>query len=76
MYIKIKVNTEVKKESFVKKTDTSYVIGVREKPERNLANKRILELVAHNFRLPVNKVRMISGHQSGSKILSLDIPNK
>ena len=74
MYIKIKVNTETKNEKMVKKTDTSYEVSVKEKPERNMANKKVVELVAKQFKLSPHKVRIVSGHHSPSKILSLDIP--
>jgi uncharacterized protein YggU (UPF0235/DUF167 family) len=47
---------------------------VREKAERNLANKRVLEIIAEAFNVSVKKVRIINGHQSPSKILAVDFP--
>lgn len=73
MYIKVRVVTGAREETFSQKTDDHFDIKVREKAERNLANKRVLELVARHYQIPVGKVRIINGHQSPSKILSVDI---
>ncbi len=83
MYIKIKVITEAKKEKIIKKSEDHFEISVKEPAERNLANKRVLELVKNYFKAQPNKkkvgqvyngnVRIVSGHHSPSKIISLDI---
>ena len=72
MYIKVKVFTGAKKESFEQKSDDHFEVAVKEKTERNMANKRVIELVAHYFKVPTGKVRIVSGYQSPSKILSID----
>ncbi|HRH25996.1 MAG TPA: DUF167 domain-containing protein [Candidatus Paceibacterota bacterium] len=71
MYIKVKVLAGVKKEIVVKQSDTHFEMCVKEKPERNMANRRIIELVAKEFSVRPQQVRIISGHHSGSKILSV-----
>ena len=73
MYIHIKANAGAKRESFAEKSKGHFVVSVREPAERNLANKRIIELVAGHFGLPAGKVRIINGHHSPSKILSVDL---
>ena len=73
MYIKIRVTPDAKVEKFAQKTKDHFTISVREPAERNLANGRVLELVARHFKLPVGKVRIISGHHSPSKILNVDV---
>lgn len=73
MYIKARVAAGAKKESFVEKSPDTVHIAVREPAERNLANARVLELVAAHCGVPKGKVRIISGHQSPSKILSVDL---
>ena len=60
-----------KKELVTKRGPDSYDISVREPAERNLANRRVLELVARELGLSVGKVRIVSGHHSPSKILSV-----
>jgi len=73
MYIKARVSAGMKKESFVEKSPDTVHIAVKEKAERNMANQRVIELVAGHFKVPKSKVRIISGHQSPSKILSVAI---
>ena len=73
MYIKVKAFPNSKKESIQKITEDKFEIKVREKAQMNMANKRIIELVAQYFDLPVGKVRILNGHQSPSKLLSVDL---
>ena len=72
MYIKIKATTGAKKEKIFKKTEDHFEISVKEPAERNLANKRIVELVREYFKVYNGDVRIVSGHHSPSKIISLD----
>ena len=73
MYIKVRVYPKSKKESFVKIADNKFEIRVKEKAERNLANKRVTELVADHFEIEPKKVKIVSGHHSPSKMLSVNI---
>ena len=73
MYIHVKALAGAKKEVLNRKTDDHFEISVKEKAERNMANQRIMEIVAESFSLPMGKVKIISGHHSPSKILSVDI---
>lgn len=72
MYVKVKVFAGAKKESFEQKSDDHFEVAVKEKAERNMANKRVIELMSEYFKVPAGKVRIISGHHSPSKILSID----
>lgn len=72
MYIKIRVSTGEKEESLTRKSPDSFLVSVRQKPEFNLANNRVREIIAHEFKIPLGKVRIISGHHSTGKILSVD----
>jgi uncharacterized protein YggU (UPF0235/DUF167 family) len=69
MYVHVKVHAGAKKEDFVKLSETQFKISVKEKAEQNMANRRVIELVASEFGLPPGKVRIVSGHHSPSKIL-------
>lgn len=71
MYIKIKAKPGAKEEKVVKRSDDHYEISVREKAKNNQANRRILEIVSDIFQ--TKKVRIISGHQTTGKIISVDI---
>ena len=72
MYVKVKVITQSKKEEIKRKKD-SYIISVKEKAEKNKANKRVCEIMASLFEISVNNIRIISGHHSPSKILSINL---
>ncbi len=71
MLIHVKVNTGAKKELFEELSDTRFEASVREKPERNEANARVLELVARRFGVSSGSIKIITGHHSPSKILEV-----
>lgn len=52
--------------------ENSFKISVKEKAERNLANERILELMAKHFNVPRGKVKIINGHHSPSKLIVIN----
>lgn len=74
MYIKVRVLAKSKKEELIKKNKDTYIVSVKEPAERNLANKRICEIMADIFSVSVKQVKIINGHQSPSKILSINLP--
>ncbi len=76
MYIKVRVQAGAKKEVLQKISKTSYKLAVKEPAENNRANKRVLELMAEQFGIAKNKVRIINGHQSPSKMLSVDVEER
>lgn len=79
-YIHVKVTAGAGKESFSPRLDQAgqakspdhFEISVKEKAQRNMANTRVLELVAEYFKVPKNKVRIINGHKHPSKLLVVD----
>lgn len=73
MFIKVKVKTGARKESFVQKKDDHFDISVSEKAERNMANKRVRELIARHYSIPLGRVRIVTGHTKPSKILSVGL---
>jgi len=73
MYIKVKAFPSSKKEFFEKNSEDTYTVYVRDRAERNLANKRIVEVIAEQLGVPRGKIRIVSGHHSQGKILSVDI---
>ena len=74
MYIKARVHAGSKKEEIKKKNKDTYLISVIEKAERNLANRRVCEIIAREFEISMKNIRIISGHHSSTKILSINIP--
>lgn len=71
MYIKVRVYAGGSKEEFKKISNTHFEARVKEKAERNMANRKVVELVRRHFGT-VGDVRIINGHHSPSKILSVD----
>lgn len=71
-YIHVKVIAGVKKEKFEQVSEDHFEISVREKAERNMANSRVLELLSEHFKIPKNKIRIVNGHRSPSKLLVVE----
>lgn len=69
MYLKIKVVVDSKLEKVEKTSDDSWRIWVKVPAENNVANSRVLELVREEY--PNTSVRIVSGHHSPSKIVSI-----
>ncbi len=73
MYVHVRVVAGTRKEKVLKKTETEYEIWVREPAERNLANSRIREILAHEFSVPESAIRMLTGHRSPSKMYTIEV---
>ncbi|MFA6415989.1 MAG: DUF167 domain-containing protein [Candidatus Paceibacterota bacterium] len=71
MYLKIRAVPDAKKDLIEVLSADTWKVSVKDPAERNLANQKIIELVAVKLGLTVKQVRIVSGHQSPSKILSL-----
>jgi uncharacterized protein YggU (UPF0235/DUF167 family) len=74
VYIKAIVTTGAKKESITAKSADHFEISVKEKAERNLANQKVIELVANYFKLSKKKIRIVNGHHHPHKLLVVDYP--
>ena len=73
MYIKVEVLTGAKKEKCERTSADSFCISVREKAEQNQANRRVLEIIRQQFGDKNVSVKIVSGHHSPRKILSVEI---
>ena len=71
MYVHVHVMPKSKRESVERKKVDHFIVHVKEPAERNLANERVCELVAQEFGVARARVRIINGHQSPSKLLSV-----
>lgn len=71
MYIKVKVFAGAKKQVIKKIGENQYEIHVKEPAERNLANLRVIVLVADIYKISPKAVKIFSGHHSPSKLLSI-----
>lgn len=70
MYVKVFVTPDAKRESVEEKGD-ALAISVREPATGNRANDRVRELVALRFGAPLGSVRILTGHRSRGKMLSI-----
>jgi uncharacterized protein YggU (UPF0235/DUF167 family) len=73
MYVKVQVTAGAKRELVEQAHDSRLLISVKDPPKQNLANTRVIELVAHHFGVTTKKVRIINGHHSPSKMISVDV---
>ena len=72
VYVHLKVIAGARKENFQKVSGDHFEVSVKEKAERNMANTRVLELVATHFKVSVKKVRIVNGHRHPSKLLIIE----
>lgn len=73
MFVHVRAIAGAKKESVTKVSDTEFQIQVREPAERNLANRRIIELLALTLGIVPRQIRMLAGHRSSSKMFSIEM---
>ena len=73
MYISVVVVAGAKTERVEELPKGRLKIWVKEPAKQNLANQRVIELVAKHHKVPVAKVRMVNGHRSPSKLLSVEV---
>lgn len=71
MYVKVHVYPGMKKESVQQVGDSAYEIVTKAPAERNAANDRVREVIAELYEVPKKRVRIISGHHNGSKLLEV-----
>ena len=69
MYLKIKVVPDSKIEKVEQLKDDELRIWVKVPAENNAANTRVLEIIRELY--PNQSVRIVSGHHSPSKIVSI-----
>jgi uncharacterized protein YggU (UPF0235/DUF167 family) len=71
MYIRVHATPGARKERVMRERDTVFYIAVKEPAERNLANKRIREILASELDVSLSSVKLLTGHQSSSKMYSV-----
>ena len=72
MYIKVKAFPKARQEEIREIAPDWFEIKVREKAEKNLANKRIIEIIARRFGVDERKVKIVNGHHHSSKLISIE----
>lgn len=71
MQVSVRVVAGAKKEKVEALPNNRLKISVKQKPEQGVANARVIELVAEHFKIAPQKVRIVKGHKSPSKILEI-----
>ena len=71
MLIKVKANVLSKEDKVIKKSEDSFEVFVKVDVQRNMANKRIIELLAEYFNLPQYRIKMIKGFKESNKIFNI-----
>ena len=69
-FLKVFVTPGARKEKVETKGDV-LAVSVREPAERNEANDRVRAIVALLHGVPVGKVRIMTGHRSRAKMISI-----
>ena len=70
MYIKVFVTPDAKRESVSEKGET-LVVAVKEPASANRANLRVREIIAERLGKPLAQVRILTGHRSRAKMISV-----
>lgn len=71
MYIKVRVYPGMKKEALTKLQEHYFEIVTKAPAEQNAANRRVVELIAEEYKVTKKQVRLVTGHHSPSKILEI-----
>lgn len=72
MYIRTHVIPGARKESIEEGEGGVLMLRVREPASGNQANKRIREIIAERFNTSLANVRILTGHRSPSKMISIN----
>ena len=67
VYIHVYATPGAKREKVEREGD-SFTIAVKEPAEKNLANKRIREIIASELDIPTNKAKLLRGHRAQKKM--------
>ncbi len=71
MLIRVRVKTAAKKEEVVHISGDRYEVSLKEKPEQNAANTRLISVLATHLAVPLNTLRIVSGHKKPRKIVTI-----
>ena len=73
MRIMVKVAAGARREKMAEVSTGRFEISVREEAERNMANKRVIELLAAHFGVEKKHVRLEKGHRSPTKTIEVSL---
>lgn len=70
VFVKIKVGC--KKEKVEKVDENHFIVSVKERPIKGLANKALIKALANYFKIGVSNINIISGFKSRQKIIKVN----
>jgi len=73
MLIKVKVFPKLKKQEIIKKSEDVFWVRIKETPERGLANKAVVGVLADYFKISQSSVKMIKGAHQRNKIFNIKL---
>jgi uncharacterized protein (TIGR00251 family) len=72
--LNVKVQPRSRKQEITRLGANEYRIRVTSPPSRGEANKAVCKLIAAHWNIPLSRVKIISGHKSRNKVVSIE-PN-
>ncbi|XKT74923.1 MAG: DUF167 domain-containing protein [Patescibacteria group bacterium UBA2103] len=72
MYVKVRAKPDAKKELIIEMDRYELAIHVKEPARQNMANRRIIEILAERYAVPARSIQMLSGFRSPNKVFSID----
>jgi len=70
LHIRVKVTAGAAREH-VADEDGQLHIFVKEPPQDNMANRRVVQIVAERLHVPTSAVRIMAGHRARNKTLEI-----
>ncbi len=70
MHVRVKVTAGASREH-IEEEDGVLSIFVKEPPQDNMANRRVVKIVAERYNVSPSAVRIIAGHQARGKTLEV-----
>ena len=71
MKIFVKVKTGAKEEKIEKTGENNYVVSVKERPKKGLANKAVIKSLSRYFKVSQKNVVIVSGFSSRQKLIKI-----
>ncbi len=71
MRISVKVKSGAREEKIENLGGNHFFVSVRERPEKGMANKSVIRLVADHFRIAPTTIKIVSGFSSKKKIIEI-----
>lgn len=76
MRVRVKVNAGSKTEGVRRLEEDFYQIRTRAPAEDGRANARVIELLAERFGVPVDRIRIVTGHSRPLKLVEIEESGK